>query len=86
MQELTERIKAMAVEAGFLPGYIGDNCAPIQWWHMELFAQAVARECAGVVLANANQCRADSVLGSMLASNAQAIRARFGLATPPADE
>ena len=78
-----EHIKRMAVEAGGVP--MRENCLDAEAfpWGVEMeigtlerFAQAVARECAKL-------CDDDGTLDA--AYCAQAIRARFGLASPPGD-
>lgn len=70
--DMQELIKRLAVEAGAKPwsGYL-NNKADMNF--LDRFAQAVARECAGIVEAKS----VSSYRATELAANA--IRARFGI-------
>lgn len=84
--ELKERVKALAVEAGVayiergeLHPSIREGCDTSD--ELLAFAQAVARDCAGVVMGILADCETRDVDDPPLHETAQAIRARYGLAS-----
>lgn len=76
MTDMQDRIKELAIEAGLLPNH------EVYEEDLTRFAQAIVREC----IAAAFDAETDRARGDLSGEAvAQAICARFGIATPTGD-